>query len=432
MAVLAAYIAALCDHFDVLAPGERATLPILSASLWQAGKALQYLDGVFSTVPALKALVVGQTADTISLSNGVDIECRPASFRTIRGVTAVGVIADEVAFWRADETSRNPDREILDAVRPALATTGGPLIVISSPYAQRGELWNTFRRDYGPTGDPLILVAKAASRTMNPTLPARVVERAYERDPTAARAEYDAEFRTDVAAFLDLAVVEAAVDHGVTVRRPVRGVRYRSGCDPSGGARDSFTLAIAHDEDGVAILDCLFEIKAPFNPTAGIVDMAGVLKAYGLTRTVGDKYAAEWVVDAFAKAGIRYQQSNRERSAIYLDVLPKFTSGRARILDNPRLVTQFAGGPTAGDNAYECCSHKWTQPDVGPHRSQPTSRNAISSRSDRNRAEHAHLGSRRARRPAADPIAARLSGTRLLLAQGDDAFGRRRVLRRGA
>jgi hypothetical protein len=97
-AVLSAYIAALCDHSDVLAPGERATLPILSASLWQAGKALQYLDGVFSTVPTLKALVIGETADTISLGNGVDIECRPASFRTIRGMTAVGVIADEVAF----------------------------------------------------------------------------------------------------------------------------------------------------------------------------------------------------------------------------------------------------------------------------------------------------------------------------------------------
>jgi hypothetical protein len=70
--------------------------------------------------------------------------------------------------------------------------------------------------------------------------------------------------------------------------------------------------------------------------------MAGALKAYGLTRTVGDKYAAEWVVDAFAKAGIKYQHSDRDRSAIYLDVLPKFTSGRIRILDNPRLVTQFA------------------------------------------------------------------------------------------
>jgi hypothetical protein len=101
-------------------------------------------------------------------------------------------------------------------------------------------------------------------------------------------------------------------------------------------------LAIAHDEDGVAILDCLFEIKPPFNPTAAIADMAGALKAYGLTRTVGDKYAAEWVVDAFAKAGIKFQHSDRDRSAIYLDVLPKFTSGRIRILDNPRLVTQFA------------------------------------------------------------------------------------------
>ncbi len=177
---------------------------------------------------------------------------------------------------------------------------------------------------------------------MNPTLAARVVARAYERDPVAARAEYDAEFRTDVPAFLDLAVVEAAVDHDVTVRPPVRGIRYRSGCDPSGGARDSFTLAIAHDEDGVALLDCLVEIKPPFNPTAGVADMAGVLKAYGLTRTVGDKYAGEWVVDAFAKAGIKYQHSDRDRSAIYLDVLPKFTSGRVRILDNPRLVTQFS------------------------------------------------------------------------------------------
>ncbi len=38
----------------------------------------------------------------------------------------------------------------------------------------------------------------------------------------------------------------------------------------------------------------------------------------------------------------KYQHSDRDRSAIYLDVLPKFTSGRIRILDNSRLVTQFA------------------------------------------------------------------------------------------
>ncbi len=340
--VLAAYVAALCDHSDTLAPGERAVLPILSASLWQAGKAHQFISGAFESVAALKRLVAGETSDTISLTTGVDIECRPASFRTIRGVTAVAIIADEIAFWRNDETSRNPDKEILDAARPALATTGGLLFAISSPYAKRGELWSTFKRDYGTGGDRLIVVAKGDSRTFNPTLPQRVVDRAYERDAAAARAEYGGDFRDDVSGFLELAIVEAAVDRGVTVRPPRPGVRYRSACDPSGGARDSFTLSICHDEDDVAILDCLVEIKPPFNPTSATTSMAGTLKAYDLTRTIGDRYAAEWVVDAFAKVGIEYEHSDRDRSAAYLDALPLFTSGRVRLLDNPKLVSQFA------------------------------------------------------------------------------------------
>ena len=169
MAVLAAYIAALVDFSDVLAPGERASLPIMSASTWQASKAKQYLSGIFAEVPALKRLVENETADTISLSTLVDIEVRPASFRTARSGTCRAVLADEVAFWRS-ENSANPDKEILDAVRPSLATTGGILACISSPYARRGELYNAWKRDYGPDGDGAILVARAPSRTMNPSL----------------------------------------------------------------------------------------------------------------------------------------------------------------------------------------------------------------------------------------------------------------------
>ena len=33
----------------------------------------------------------------------------------------------------------------------------------------------------------------------------------------------------------------------------------------------------------------------------------------------------------------------RDRSACFLDALPKFTSGCIRLLDNPRLVSQFVG-----------------------------------------------------------------------------------------
>jgi hypothetical protein len=62
----------------------------------------------------------------------------------------------------------------------------------------------------------------------------------------------------------------------------------------------------------------------------------------GKCGTINKVTAANWVVEAFAKTGIRYLQSERDRSAIYLDALPLFTSGRARLIDNARLVAQFA------------------------------------------------------------------------------------------
>jgi hypothetical protein len=67
-----------------------------------------------------------------------------------------------------------------------------------------------------------------------------------------------------------------------------------------------------------------------------------VLKSYGLSETVGDRYAAQWVVDAFAKCGITYRHSERDRSSIYLDALPLFTAGKVRLLDHKRLVSQFS------------------------------------------------------------------------------------------
>ena len=145
------------------------------------------------------------------LSNGVAIEVRAASFRGLRGVTCVAVLADEICFWQSDEGGANTDAEIIAAVRPALATTNGPLIMISSPYSKRGEAYSLYAKHYGPGGDPLILVAQGSSRDFNPSLPQRVVDRAMEADPAAASAEYLGQWRTDIAAFVSREVVEQCV-----------------------------------------------------------------------------------------------------------------------------------------------------------------------------------------------------------------------------
>lgn len=109
------------------------------------------------------------------------------------------MIASEVAFWRSED-SANPDREILAALRPGLATMPGALLLdISTPHARRGEVWRAFREHWGREGSP-VLVWQAPTRTMNPTIPAAVLERARAEDPVAARAEFQAEFRLDLEA----------------------------------------------------------------------------------------------------------------------------------------------------------------------------------------------------------------------------------------
>ena len=51
-------------------------------------------------------------------------------------------------------------------------------------------------------------------------------------------------------------------------------VSYICGVDPSGGVHDSFCAAISHCEydninsNNTIVLDCLIEIKAPFNPSS--------------------------------------------------------------------------------------------------------------------------------------------------------------------
>lgn len=71
-------------------------------------------------------------------------------------------------------------------------------------------------------------------------------------------------------------------------------------------------------------------------------EIAALLKTYRLASVVGDKYAARWVIEAFGKVGINYRHSLADRSAIYLDALPLFTSGRARLIDSTRLLAQLA------------------------------------------------------------------------------------------
>ena len=150
----------------------------------------------------------------------------------------------------------------------------------------------------------------------------------------------------DDAAF-DAEKVEDAVVAKRIVLPPERGVLSTAFCDLSGGGGDDATLAIAHETNGVAVLDCLIDqgprTNGTFSPEETVKKFSDTLKAYGCTSVTGDRYAAQWPIRAFAKYGIDYRPAELNRSQLYAAFEPLLNSGRVELLDHPKLIQQLIG-----------------------------------------------------------------------------------------
>jgi hypothetical protein len=341
-AALAVYLA--CFTSRRLAPGEIGMVLVLAASRDQAKTVFEYIRGFLNSSPILRQEIFNQTAQELTLRNGIVIGVHSNSFRTIRGRTLIACIMDEVAYWR-DETSATPDIETYRAVLPALATTNGLLIGISSPYRKIGLLHQKHRDHFGVDGDE-ILVVKGGTKQFNPTLSDSVIETQRRSDPTSASSEWDAEFRTDISTFLDDELIDAAVEHGRPLELPPRPYPafYRAFCDGAGGTgRDAYTIAVAHKEGEHYHLDLVRGTRngQKFDPASVTNEYATLLKEYRISSVTGDNYAAQWVAGAWRDTGIVYVQSDIPKSQIYLETLPLFTRGLVRLPDHARLLKEL-------------------------------------------------------------------------------------------
>lgn len=341
LALTAVFLACFKDYRQFLAPGERAHVMVIATDRRQARVIMRYVKALLYGVPMLAQLVEREATEVVDLTNRVSIEIHTCNFRVIRGYTVVAALLDEVAFWRSED-SANPDTEILAALRPAMATVpGAMLLCASSPYARKGALYRAHRKHFGKDGP--VLVWQADTRTMNPTIPEAVVAKAYEDDPASAAAEYGANFRADVEGFISCETVEACVIADRRELPPVEGVRYVAFVDPSGGSQDSMTLGIAHVEEGVAILDAIRERRPPFSPEDVTKEFAALLKSYRLTTVRGDRYGGAWPAERFREHGVYYQPAGKAKSDIYREALPLLNAGKVELLDHPRLTVQIIG-----------------------------------------------------------------------------------------
>jgi len=158
---------------------------LLASDQAQAGEILGNIRGIFESSKYLKGRVERETSGAIDLKNGIRIGVKTANYRAIRGYTVVTALLDEAAFLRPDGFA-NPDVEIINALRPAMLTIpGAMLICASSPFEKRGIVYDAFCRHYGQEDEPM-LVWKAATHTMNPAVEQSKIDAAYANDPMRA------------------------------------------------------------------------------------------------------------------------------------------------------------------------------------------------------------------------------------------------------
>ena len=195
----AVYLACLCDQSENLNFGETGCLCI-AENVEQAKVVFNFAKGIIQHSPSISREVKTINKQTIIFNNGIRNQVRASSAQGLRELTLIGCICDEAAAWYRN-SGPDADREILIAVTPALLTTKGMLIVISSPRQRRGILWDFHKKYFGPHGDPNILVACGPTAKFNLTLDQADIDAAIAENPVENTSEYLATFRSDLESY---------------------------------------------------------------------------------------------------------------------------------------------------------------------------------------------------------------------------------------
>jgi hypothetical protein len=335
--IICAYEAIFGNWSERLGAGETGWIFCIACDRQQARIVLDYVRDILEHFPDL---IERQSREEIALKNQITIAVKTCSFRGSRGFSTAVIIADEIAYWR-DENSQNPADEVITALLPGLVP-GGKLLALSTPYGRWGFLYQVWKENYG-RNDSDILVLQASTRLMNPAYSVSNIKRLVARDPARFQAEFEAEFRADLETYISLEVLEAITEMCISCRPPEQERHYIAFVDASAGRSDSFTAAVAHWDKDMIVVDRAEEFRAPFDPRQVVHSLCEVLRAYRIREVHGDRFGGNWVSGSFQEQGIRYVDAEFDKSEIYTQFLAIANMKKVCLIDSERARLQFQG-----------------------------------------------------------------------------------------
>lgn len=329
---VAIYLAYTFDP-GMLAPGERAYLPIIAQNVEGARVAWGYVEGKARLLEekgrrfpprewngmqetALLEPGTGQmksiTGKEIRFSNRVIVACFPCNKSAIRGKTCIGGIGDEFAFWDTEVEAHSSDVEIFRALRGRVATMKGraKIIKITSPFVEAGVAYDDWRERNKMQAKRLFI--QAPSWVLNPTLDQAFLDDERDKDPEGFNREYGAQFGKGGGTYLSPARVDEAMSDRPQVLAPRPGLRYAGWVDV-GFKHDLYALGIAHRDESIGVI---FDVllfwqgtkKEPLDSKEIAQEVAKILKGFGLDTVHGDQYSSVPVAGDYKECDIFFKE----------------------------------------------------------------------------------------------------------------------------
>jgi len=198
--------AVLATHEAVTVPG--GLILLVSPSLRQSQELYRKIRDTYRALGPDAPAVVEESALRLELANGARIIALPGKEATLRGFSAPTLVIE-------DESSRVPD-DLYQALRPMLATSGGRLVLLSTPWGKRGHFYEAWERG-GPSWQRVKVTAPEC-----PRIPAAFLAEERRQIPDLVfRSEYLCEFVETVDSVFRHDDILAALDPDVT---PLFGV----------------------------------------------------------------------------------------------------------------------------------------------------------------------------------------------------------------
>jgi Phage Terminase len=329
-----------------LPPGQEAYVMLLAPTIAQARIALRSIRNYLRGSKILSKRIVRTTKDEIVLDHGIIIGCYASTYDGVRGRIIVAAICDEMAFWPHEETSANPEEEVIAALRPGMITVKNPkLIKISTPYAKQGLLWAEFQR----RAELDFPVWQLPSHEMNPKISLSDLEREQRRGEEKYHLrEYLAEFVDSVSGWTTPEILDPCIARGRRELPPVRDGFYLAALDPASRHND-FALAILHrSSDGKIIEDRVARRTgtktAPLAFRAVLAEIKSILDDYGINSAVGDQFCSDVIRQDLLELGVSYEICTfgpQTRAMIFTNLKHLLVQDKIELLEDPEQLRQL-------------------------------------------------------------------------------------------